>query len=335
MKRLLITALTIFFFATSYAQGNAQPNRFTITGTVTGFTDNTFLYLSDLSDGSFKKIDSALILNGQFHFSGILHHEIIRLAVHTKNFDDRCPFWIDHSELTFNAEKGRFKEAVIKGSASQDKQNELRSIIADSKNKKLDYIKFIQDNPASIVSADLLSVYSSSWNKDTVAMLYREFSPAVKNTIYGKNVSDFLALNKNLKIGDKYVDFSQENIDGKTIKLSDFQGKLVLLEFWGSWCGPCREGHPELVRTYNQFKNKGFEILGVAADTNKEQFGEAIKQDGLPWQNVSDLKGDKNKAALIYGVSAYPTNFLIDKNGIIIAKNLRGEKLVEKLKEIL
>ena len=146
---------------------------------------------------------------------------------------------------------------------------------------------------------------------------------------------EFITLNKNIKIGDKYIDFSESNIAGKNVSLSNFNGKVTLLEFWGSWCGPCREGNPELVRIYNEFKDKGFDILGVAADDNKAIWIEAVRKDSLPWQNVSDLKGDKNKAALIYGVSYYPTNFLMDKNGVIIARDLRDDALRNKRLQLL
>jgi peroxiredoxin len=138
-----------------------------------------------------------------------------------------------------------------------------------------------------------------------------------------------------VKVGDKYVDFTEPNIEGKNVSLSDFNGKIVLLEFWGTWCGPCREGNPELAKIYNEYKNSGFEILGVASDSDKEFWIKSVKDDSLTWQNVCDLKGDRNKAALIYGISYYPSNFLIDRNGIIVAKDLRGEALRSKLLEIL
>lgn len=194
---------------------------------------------------------------------------------------------------------------------------------------------YVRKNPNSIISAHILSVYGSTWGKDTTTVLYNRLSDELKNSSYGKSIHNFISLNKDIKIGDKYIDFSQEDTQNKLAKLSDFTGKIVLLEFWGSWCGPCRKSNPELVKIYNEFKAKGFEIFGVGAETKREIWLKAIEHDKLTWTNVTDLKGDKNEAALIYGVSYYPTNFLIDKTGTIIARDLKGDKLRRKLKELL
>ncbi|WP_082794000.1 peroxiredoxin family protein [Roseivirga seohaensis] len=123
----------------------------------------------------------------------------------------------------------------------------------------------------------------------------------------------------------------QANVDGQTIQLSELKGKYTLIEFWASWCGPCRAFNPELVELYN---DQGFEILGVSLDSNKEKWEKAIEKDGLTWPNVSDLKGDNNEAAMIYGVRDIPDNFLIDENGIIIDRFIRGEKLQMRLKQL-
>ena len=180
-----------------------------------------------------------------------------------------------------------------------------------------------------------MSVYSSTWGKDTTTVLYSKLSDELKKSPYGKNIFEFISLNKNLTIGDKYVDFSQADTKNKLVKISDFNGKIVLLEFWGSWCGPCRESNPELVKVYNEFKDKGFEIFGVGAETKKEVWLKAVEKDKLTWTNVTDFRGDRNRAALMYGVSYYPTNFLIDKTGTIIARDLKADKLREKLTDLL
>ena len=323
---LAMVMLTAFF---------AQAQKFEIIGKLSGFADSTLLYLDNAEGSSSIHIDSTFIINNQFRLNGSLKDEAIKVIVRTKNFSDYKFFWIENTVITFESPKGKFRDAVIIGSKTQALQDQLDAVIKTTGNEKEQTILFINKNPDSIISASILSGYASSWGKDTSTILYDKLSVKNKATDYGKNILEFITLNKDIKVGDKYIDFSEQNIDGKTIRLSDFNGKVTLLEFWGSWCGPCREGNPSLVKTYHEFKNKGFDILGVAADDNKELWIQAVRKDHLSWQNVSELKGDRDKAALIYGVSYYPTNFLIDRNGIIIAKDLRGEDLRKKLIEIL
>ena len=183
--------------------------------------------------------------------------------------------------------------------------------------------------------AYVLSVYSTTWGKEKTKELFDNFSTENKNTKYGKSIARYIELNKNPNIGENYVDFEMEDTNGETKKLSDLEGKLVLLEFWSSNCGPCRKENPNLVKTYKKFKPKGFEIFAVSQDTKKESWLKAIEKDKLPWLQVSDLKGRDNSASLVYGINGIPDNFLIDPSGIIVGRNLRGERLNEKLNELL
>ena len=123
--------------------------------------------------------------------------------------------------------------------------------------------------------------------------------------------------------------------DGKTVKLSDLRGKYVVVDFWASWCGPCRRENPHMVRVYDQFKDKGFEILGVSLDKKKDRWVGAIKQENLTWQHASELKFWNSQAARLYGVNAIPATFLLDKNGRIVAKNLRSAALEARLQSLL
>ncbi|WP_247651777.1 TlpA disulfide reductase family protein [Chitinophaga eiseniae] len=135
-------------------------------------------------------------------------------------------------------------------------------------------------------------------------------------------------------IGAVAMDFVQNNANGKPVKLSDYRGKYVLLDFWASWCGPCRAENPNVLDNYERFHAKGLEILGVSLDDKKDAWIKAIKDDGLEWAHVSDLKGWKNEVAKEYNIRAVPSNFLIDKEGKIVAVNLRGEELTSKLEQI-
>ncbi|MBK7869827.1 MAG: TlpA family protein disulfide reductase [Saprospiraceae bacterium] len=139
---------------------------------------------------------------------------------------------------------------------------------------------------------------------------------------------------KSFAVGGVAPDFAQKTPEGEDLKLSDLRGKVVLVDFWASWCGPCRRENPNVVRVYNQYKEKGFEILGVSLDQDKNRWLQAIEKDGLTWRHVSDLKGWQNEVAQLYSVSAIPHTILLDAEGKIIARNLRGPALENKLAEL-
>ena len=333
MKSITLLIIAAFLTAASFTSPNQKGYR--IIGAVTGFADSTLLYLGDVTDGSFKKIDSTYIMGGKFLFTGSLKTKAMHAGIRTADFSSRTYFWLENATIHFTAEKEKFREAIVRGSKTQDENMQLRAALKDLKDTRKEEMKFVRNNPSSIISAYILSVYASVWGKDTAQMLYNPFSNEIKNTFYGQKVKEFITLNKEIKIGGPFADFAQNDTKGKLRKLSDLKGKVILLEFWGSWCGPCRKGNPELVKIYNEYNQKGFEIFGVAADSNKEDWLDAVTTDGLPWINVCDLNGDKNKAALIYGVSYYPTNWLIDRSGKIVARDVTGDALREKLKELL
>jgi peroxiredoxin len=138
-------------------------------------------------------------------------------------------------------------------------------------------------------------------------------------------------------IGAVAPDFTQKDTKGKSVKLSSLRGKYVLIDFWASWCGPCRKENPNVVKAYQKFKNKKFEILGVSLDNSdgKNAWLDAIEKDNLTWLQVSDLQGWKNAVAQLYGVQSIPQNFLLDPKGVIIEKDLRGNRLEEVLAKIL
>lgn len=169
-----------------------------------------------------------------------------------------------------------------------------------------------------------------------VQELYQSLPDKFKKSPVGKGIPASISSSKNTKLGALAVDIVQNNPEGKPLKLSDYKGKYVLIDFWASWCGPCREENPNLVKTYQEFKDKGFEIFGVSLDTPGDHLKwiNAIKNDQLTWPQVSDLRGWENEAAKIYGIRSIPASFLVDPSGKIIAKDLRGTALTTELEKI-
>jgi peroxiredoxin len=164
---------------------------------------------------------------------------------------------------------------------------------------------------------------------------YNSLAENVRTSNIGKSLAEQIAQSKIGAIGTEAMDFTQNDPEGKPISLSSFRGKYVLIDFWASWCKPCRVENPNVVKAYNKFSSKNFTVFGVSLDREKEPWIKAIEKDGLVWPQVSDLQFWQNSAAVLYRVQGIPQNFLIDPNGKIVAKNLRGEELEAKLCELL
>jgi peroxiredoxin len=289
------------------------------------------------------------------------------------NTPDFLNFWLDKGTTNITTDKDSIKNAAITGSVINDDSKLLTQLLAPVNNeaKKLNDEKnaapqsqqntpqfqhdmqarykalqdkqhnvfktFITAHPASFISLIIINMMGKQ-GADPVEMdvLYTGLDASLKDMEIGRVLKSSIDQSKATAIGSIAPDFTQPDVNGMPVKLSSFRGKYVLLDFWASWCGPCRAENPNVVKAYTKYKDKNFTVLGVSLDRpdGKADWQKAIKSDGLSWTQVSDLKYWSNEAAVLYFVQSIPANFLLDPNGKIIAKDLRGVDLDNKLAEL-
>jgi peroxiredoxin len=195
---------------------------------------------------------------------------------------------------------------------------------------------YLKNNSSSPIALFVLNQYAGyEINPTEITPIFNKLSKSLRNTPSGKELATRLESARKTAVGQPAMEFSQPDADGKQVSLASYRGKYVLVDFWASWCGPCRAENPNVVKAYSRFKDKGFDILGVSLDDKKDKWQAAVQADNLPWTHVSDLKGWKNEVAEQYGIQAIPQNLLLDPKGVIIAKNLRGDALEKKLEEVI
>ena len=230
---------------------------------------------------------------------------------------------------------------VAYGAADKAKDT-ARLAIVEAKLDSLGVLKkqatraFIHTHPASPICLYQIQSMTYSGSYPELESLFEGLDTVVRNSAVGQHLGKYLAIMKRREVGARIMDFTQNDLKGQPVRLADYRkGRYVLLDFWASWCGPCRAENPNVLKAYNRFKAKNFVVLGVSLDQDSAQWRQAVVKDGMPWTQVSDLKGWKNEVSQQYGIQGIPANFLVDTSGTIIAKNLRGAALGKKLAEVL
>ena len=373
MKQFVISIfITLISFACKQTS-KTNKDSYTITGKLTGTNVGEPIMLQKLLMGA--KADTSLVAaDGSFTFSGTVA-EPTAIAIFTKEAMEEqsiipLTLFVEGGKTTISGDKLTMTMAKVTGGKTNNDLQQFQNIMQayykkmkplgdsmkvlyDNKNmvdikplqakylqyerqQKTDIMQLAKSNPKSYASAFFAYQFNSyASDLEAVQKAYNNLDGSIQESFFGKKlkeVADALKLNG---IGGKAPEFTLSSQDNIPVSLASFKGKYVLIDFWASWCGPCRQENPNVVKAFNQFKNKNFTILGVSLDEDKAAWQQAIKKDNLTWQHVSDLKGWNSQVAALYGVKAIPANFLLDTNGKIIAKDLRGEDLVNKLSEIL
>ena len=367
MKKIilsLLAALTVSLGACSQSEG------YTITGTCDQTVDGDSVFLCCMQ-GFFAMVpeDTAVVKNGKFEFKGTMDGAAMRFIcpMHTGEQINFATLILEDTDFKVTMKKGE-KEIVEGGTAAalyKEYEDNVNALYPENFmalfNVMQDSTKTAEERKAAKAQHDAVEAKIAKYKYDFVMshipspisdMLISDLGRDVKEADYnaildkmeksGKTYRNYKAIMAEraaqaaTAVGQKYTDLAFSDPDGKTVRVSDYvtKNKYTMIDFWASWCGPCRAEMPWVVKAYEQFHSKGFEVIGVSLDNNKDAWVKAIAKLNMPWPHMSDLKGWECAAAKPYNIKAIPANVLIDQNGVIVAKNLREQALIDKLTEL-
>lgn len=368
MKKILIAGLSLLFAGHTIAQSH-----YTIQGQLSKMKTPAKAYLIySLGWTNERMADSAELSGGRFTFKGVVT-DPEKVSIVIGKSEDAITFYLEPGVISIkgtdllqhavvkggkiNAQYAAYYREVLapgdalslqldesyrKATAGQTVDSTFILTLYDKAKQMLkqrDSLKcaYIMHHPGSYISLETLIELAGQLPATQTGSLFRQLSPEIRNTVAGKKLGNELFDTGPTSIGSIAPDFTENDVNGKPVRLSDFRGKYVLLDFWASWCGPCRAENPNVVKVYNKYKDRNFTVLGVSLDQagKRDAWLAAIQHDGLPWTQVSDLEYWNSKAARLYNIRAIPQNFLIDPSGKIVAKNLRGEALESEVARLI
>ncbi|MEO6583599.1 MAG: TlpA disulfide reductase family protein [Ferruginibacter sp.] len=319
-----------------------------ISGTVTGYPEGTVVDLLNGYNGTPEATTN--INNGKFFFTGKTANPDLKILTFGKQ-PPYLTFFLDNSDISIKGSKEIIEKAVVSGSLANNEFIAFNNVLepyqqlftsepgGDSnliKKGKEALQTYISKYSKSYVSPlAIVRYYQLSADADQLEQMFLAMSPALQSTPLGQYSQQQITEAKRNPVGKPLADFSQADTAGNALTLSSLKGKYVLIDFWASWCGPCRQENPNVVDAFQKYKGKNFTILGVSLDKTRKAWIDAIAMDQLTWPHVSDLQGWQNAVAQQYQIFSIPQNFLIDPMGIIVAKNLRGPALHQKLASLL
>lgn len=330
-KTLLLTFLLFALFA-------CNKNTHKVNVEITNANGKT-AYLQKIINNETVNVDSCLIENNKAVFNLNNHNDNDTYHIFIKGWRRALPFYTDNNDVAIKGDFNAYHKITITASETQNALEELNKTInnLDDNETKVFVSEYVHNNPESVIAPYLTYKYKWAFNLSELKELKNIIKQNNNSGYYGK-LTEYIKLLERTDVGQKYMDFTLDNVDGKPVTLSSIinNNKLIMIDFWASWCPDCRVENPNVVSVYNKFKDKGLEIVSVSLDTDKDAWLKGIKEDNLYWENhLSDLKGWNCVPATEYGVAFIPQNVLISSDGKIVAKNLNGEELINFVSQYL